>query len=309
MAMQVAALCYCNKYLTDGFIPREVVPTLLNLQGLGMRLWQGELIGGGEEARWELIVRDLIEAGIWEEVEGGYRIHDYLDYQPSKAEVLAEREQKRLAGQKGGQASAQARAQASAKQVLKQNTSTSQANGQAEAQAKSKPVPESESVTESDKDRFSISDTQEISAAALDSSKGESEGETKPPPQPNLFALLEAEFGRPLSPLEVDYLTCAEQEYPHELIREAARRASLAGRPNMRYIDGILRSWRKQNLRTLREVQAYEAERETARARDAPGTFRDPITEAILRDHEERERQLGRRKGKTGVGGNSGVPP
>lgn len=317
LAMQVAALCYCNKYLTDGFIPREVVPTLLNLQGLGMRIWQGELIGGGEEARWELIVADLIEAGIWEEVEGGYRIHDYLDYQPSKAEVLAEREQKRVAGKKGGQASAQARAQAGAialtqaeaKQVLKQNASTDQAEGQASAQAKFKPVTESDTVTESREDTLYPPHKKDSVAVALDSPKGESEGETTPPPPPTggLIDALEREFGRPLSPFEAAYATEIEKEFGREMVLEAVRRASLACKLNMRYIDGILRDWRKKNLRTLNEVRAYEAEREAAKARDAP--FRDPVTEAILKDHEERERKLGRRKGETGAARNTGVPP
>lgn len=91
IAMQIAGLCYCNRYLTDGFIPRAVVPNLLNLEGIAMRVWDGELFGGGEDATWQLVVSDLIAAGLWEEVEGGYRIHDYLDYQPSRADVLRER--------------------------------------------------------------------------------------------------------------------------------------------------------------------------------------------------------------------------
>lgn len=92
LAMQVAALCYCNRYLTDGFIPKAVVPTLLNFDGLAVRVRHGELVGDGKDATWELVVEDLLRAGLWEEVEGGYRIHDYLDYQPSRTEVLAERE-------------------------------------------------------------------------------------------------------------------------------------------------------------------------------------------------------------------------
>lgn len=91
IAMQVVALCYCNKYLTDGFIPRSVIPSLLNLEGLAMRCWEGELVGGGQNADWSLIVEDLIGAGLWHEVDGGYQIHDYLEYQPSRAQVLAER--------------------------------------------------------------------------------------------------------------------------------------------------------------------------------------------------------------------------
>ena len=134
MAMQVAALCYCNSYLTDGFVPRSVVSGLLDLEGLGMRMWNGELFGGGEDANWKLVVSDLLDAGLWDEVPGGYRIHDYHEYQPSKEQVLREREQKKLAGQKGGKASAQARASA-------RGQAPASAHAQAPDQAESKPVP------------------------------------------------------------------------------------------------------------------------------------------------------------------------
>jgi len=92
IAMQVSALCYCNHYLTDGFVPISVIPGLLNLDGIGMRMWANETFGGGEDAAWTMVVEDLINAGLWESCEDGYRIHDYLEYQPSKAQVLADRE-------------------------------------------------------------------------------------------------------------------------------------------------------------------------------------------------------------------------
>lgn len=126
MAMQIAALCYCNQYLTDGFIPRSVVGGLLDFEGLGMRMWQGDVMGGGEDATWQLVVEDLLTAGLWVEEKGGYRIHDYHDYQPSREAALKLREDRIAAGHKGGKASAKARGQASAS---------------ANAQAKSKPGP------------------------------------------------------------------------------------------------------------------------------------------------------------------------
>lgn len=173
MAMQVAALCYCNSYLTDGFVPRSVVPGLLHLEGLGMRMWNGDLIGSGEDADFKIVVEDLIDAGLWEEVPGGFRIHDFHQYQPTKDEVLAEREQKRAAGQKGGRATAQARAAARGGAGAAKPSDTPkrggggrprrqradqqvQAPAQAPAQAESKPVPVpvlgsvSSSVTEVD---------------------------------------------------------------------------------------------------------------------------------------------------------------
>lgn len=36
-------------------------------------------------------LRELVDRGLWEVVEGGWRIHDYLDYNPSKVDVEAER--------------------------------------------------------------------------------------------------------------------------------------------------------------------------------------------------------------------------
>jgi len=74
MALQVAALCYCNRYLTDGFIPRAMAPRLVYFEGF---------------AEPHDVITRLIEVGIWIEVEGGYRIHDYLEYQPSKADIEA----------------------------------------------------------------------------------------------------------------------------------------------------------------------------------------------------------------------------
>jgi len=127
MAMQVAALCYCNRHLTDGFVPRAVVPTLLNLEGIATGLRDHEHFVTGDTATWQDVVRDLIRPGMWEETDGGYRIHDYLDWNLSKAEVLKLREARSEAGRKGGQASARASAQADAKQTpqqgLKQNRS------------------------------------------------------------------------------------------------------------------------------------------------------------------------------------------
>ena len=46
VAMQVAALCYCNRYLTDGFVPAAAVENLLNLDAIDMHVWRGEMIGG-----------------------------------------------------------------------------------------------------------------------------------------------------------------------------------------------------------------------------------------------------------------------
>lgn len=82
MAMQVAALGYCNRELTDGFVPRSVARTLIDCDPES---------GVSVSAQW--VIERLVNAGIWGVVEGGYYIHDYHEYQPSKEQVLKERGQ------------------------------------------------------------------------------------------------------------------------------------------------------------------------------------------------------------------------
>lgn len=123
MAMQIAALCYCNKNLTDGFLPRAVVPTLLNLEGIAVGLQESDHFVSGSSATWQDIVSDLLRCGLWEEAERGYKIHDYLDWNLSKDDVLTLRAARADAGRMGGLAKAKASATADAKQTPKQNRS------------------------------------------------------------------------------------------------------------------------------------------------------------------------------------------
>jgi hypothetical protein len=95
--LQVQALCYAHRNLTDGFIPWAVARGFI-ARGLEYVDPTGQ--------RWTLTVtsgiqgRDLVEidwlsalvdAGVWAQVPGGYQIHDYAEYQPTRAQVLAER--------------------------------------------------------------------------------------------------------------------------------------------------------------------------------------------------------------------------
>ena len=106
MAMQVAGLCYCNRELTDGFIPRSVAATLIHWEtedpddggynAIGVLVDRGNLGGDASPAfqvDWTHVADLMVKHGVWEQVPGGYRIHDYSDYQPSKEQVLREREQ------------------------------------------------------------------------------------------------------------------------------------------------------------------------------------------------------------------------
>ena len=115
----VAALCHCNQYLTDGFVAEAVAPTLLPPGGA----WQGAADA-------------LVRVGLWEAVDGGWQVHDYLDYQPSREEVLQEREQKRAAGRAGGRSSARSRRRATDDREARACQSASEVS---EAEAKQNP--------------------------------------------------------------------------------------------------------------------------------------------------------------------------
>mgnify|MGYP005851716681 CR=1 FL=1 len=83
------------------------------------------------------------------------------------------------------------------------------------------------------------------------------EGESDPE-LARLYQLFASEFGRPLSPIEVEQIRRWHSEMDGTLIQEALRRAVLMGKHNFKYIDSILLEWQKNNLRTLDEVNDYE---------------------------------------------------
>jgi hypothetical protein len=90
--LQVCGLAYCNRHLTDGFIPTDVAHRLTSFVGVDLLSETGLY----EHApTCEHIAALLCAEKIWKKVTGGYRIHDYGEYQPSRADVLAEREKTR----------------------------------------------------------------------------------------------------------------------------------------------------------------------------------------------------------------------
>lgn len=86
IALQIAALCYSNRHQTDGKVPRKRVKSLIEIKQISR------------------VIARLLELGIWEEVDGDYIIHDYLEYQPSRAEMDAARDKKARAGKAGAAA-------------------------------------------------------------------------------------------------------------------------------------------------------------------------------------------------------------
>src|SRR5215471_18915442 len=67
MALHAWSISYCDFARSDGFIPFGAWPT---------KLQRG--------------VRELVDAGLWESGEDGYTLHDYTDYNRTRAQIEAD---------------------------------------------------------------------------------------------------------------------------------------------------------------------------------------------------------------------------
>lgn len=75
----------------------------------------------------------------------------------------------------------------------------------------------------------------------------------------NIYEIIEEEFGRPLSPMELEIIKAwLSSNISEEVIVEAVREASLNGVYNMSYIDKILFEWGKKGLKTKEAILKYK---------------------------------------------------
>lgn len=82
--LYVSALGYCVETLSDGFIPSRVTSRVSDV----------------DDPDPQASVTALVAAGLWLEVEGGYQVHDYLEWQQSAADVEKHREDGRIRQQR-----------------------------------------------------------------------------------------------------------------------------------------------------------------------------------------------------------------
>src|SRR5690625_3751216 len=72
-----------------------------------------------------------------------------------------------------------------------------------------------------------------------------------------IFILFEQEFGRPLSPFEIEMVNAwlDEDEISPALIKAGLRESVLMGKLNFTYIDRILRDWKKKGISSVDEAR------------------------------------------------------
>ncbi|MDP7337680.1 MAG: hypothetical protein QF786_00060 [Vicinamibacterales bacterium] len=77
VSLMVQALCYASHHLTDGFVPAEKVARFMGRRPTD-------------------VASVLLDERLLELVDGGYQIHDFLDYQPTADAVKEKRRRDRL---------------------------------------------------------------------------------------------------------------------------------------------------------------------------------------------------------------------
>jgi len=110
-----AGLSYCNRELTDGFIPARAMglvfpgtphDEILRLVEALVRERVLHTVSAGQRSGCPHPKCPRRQAP-----EDGYLMHDYFDYQPSRAEVIEQRRVRSVSGRKGGEKSAKERKQ------------------------------------------------------------------------------------------------------------------------------------------------------------------------------------------------------
>lgn len=86
-ALWLRGLCYASRNLTDGFVPLGYLKRMGDLDAIAL-------------------ATSLADAGLWQECEGGYRVHQYSDWQRTREEIDAIAEVRAEAGRRGGLAKA-----------------------------------------------------------------------------------------------------------------------------------------------------------------------------------------------------------
>jgi hypothetical protein len=89
--LDFSAIIYSARELRDGKLTRTDVELVANLTRIGRK--------------WRAVADELVAHGRWVECQDPplYVIHDYLSYQPSREQILAQREADRVRKAHGGQ--------------------------------------------------------------------------------------------------------------------------------------------------------------------------------------------------------------
>ncbi|WP_404427876.1 DnaD domain-containing protein [Ureibacillus chungkukjangi] len=93
----------------------------------------------------------------------------------------------------------------------------------------------------------------------IEASSMQQEIEAEKNEEGEIFAIFEQEFGRLLSPMEIETISMWLDTDNHSpaIIKAALKEAVLAGKISLRYIDRILFEWKKKNITSVKQVEKH----------------------------------------------------
>lgn len=123
-----SSVCHCCEHLTDGFLDKEI-PTVLPKAPSGAKLKKA--------------IQELVDRGLWEALEdGGWEVHDFLDWNPSSEQVRAKKQARSEAGRRGGQKSGKARSKKEANDEAIASANAEQTGSKNEPRPRPRPRPQ-----------------------------------------------------------------------------------------------------------------------------------------------------------------------
>ena len=86
----------------------------------------------------------------------------------------------------------------------------------------------------------------------------------------DIFEAIEKEFGRTLSPIEIEIIkSWLSNNYSTDLINEALKEATFNGVSNLRYIDKILYEWSRKGIKTIKDVEENRKKRNVPKDKES----------------------------------------
>lgn len=108
-------------------------------------------------------------------------------------------------------------------------------------------------------EKFSVYPLWERILDHLEASQQKTEQKKEENEEVAIFGLFEQEFGRLLSPIEIETIGMWIDVDCHntEIIKAALKEAVLAGKVSLRYVDRILFEWKKKNITSIKQIEKH----------------------------------------------------
>lgn len=113
------------------------------------------------------------------------------------------------------------------------------------------------SIERKENEKGQISETYSIQPLLEKLYREEKEQEQEEDTAGTIFILFEQEFGRPISPFEIEMINTwlDEDQLSPALIKAGLRESVLMGKLNFKYIDRILREWKKKGIHSVEQAR------------------------------------------------------